>query len=517
MKGNFLKFKRKLIFARILKSCLAGIAAGLSVGGIFLGLSRLAIIGFEPILSLPVGAGVFLLIFISFYLLLRTSDKKLARQLDSRLSLREKVQTALAFEGEEGGMIELQREDAQRTLGNIKTRKFRVKRVWIYFLALILGAAILFAGFSAPNKRDWEPPEVIIPFEISEVQIAGIEELIRYTTESSMEEPYRSEVTAALTTLLGELKAATTEPEMEASVAKAITEIAGITYDSSSMTEILNAMWSTEDENIRALAKALNTSYWTEPDWGDFAEKYSALRESFTKVQDEVEPAEESASEPEAPTEEELMTRLKWRVETFTLKLGNALVSSKINESDILYSSLNKLINGSADGEFGGISAVASGIEGKTLEDASEEIDGVFGYMTDELYATISTQKTNTNVGEYVLKKLSTLFGVPVPLFERPEFAKNGGSSDSEDDFKDDEEGNNGGGIGEGVVFGSDDLVLDPLTGQYVEYGTLLANYNALMIEKLGNDKYGYTEEQKRAIEKYFALLYGGFKDDGEK
>ena len=142
-----------------------------------------------------------------------------------------------------------------------------------------------------------------------------------------------------------------------------------------------------------------------------------------------------------------------------------------------------------------------------------EEIDGVFETMTDELYGVSLTMKKNTNVGEYVLKRLEMLFGIPAPAFERPGFNENSSSDGTQEENKDDEEGPSSGGVGEGVVFGSDDLVLDPLTGEYVEYGTLLAKYNTLMIEKLGDDKYGYTEEQKKAIEKYFALLYGGFKD----
>ena len=131
--------------------------------------------------------------------------------------------------------------------------------------------------------------------------------------------------------------------------------------------------------------------------------------------------------------------------------------------------------------------------------------------MTEELYAVISAQKVNTNVGEHALKRLEMLFGMPAPAFERPVFAADSGGN-ADDDNKD-EDGPYQGGVGEGVVFGSDDLVLDPFTGKYVEYGTLYAKYNAIMNEKLGDEGYGYTEAQKKAIEKYFALLYGGFKN----
>ena len=84
-------------------------------------------------------------------------------------------------------------------------------------------------------------------------------------------------------------------------------------------------------------------------------------------------------------------------------------------------------------------------------------------------------------------------------------FVKNGedinkGNEDLDD--KDDEDTQNSGGVGEGVKFGSDDLVLDPLTGKYVEYGTLIDKYYAIIYEKL--DSGSYSEAQKDAIKKYF-------------
>ena len=77
---------------------------------------------------------------------------------------------------------------------------------------------------------------------------------------------------------------------------------------------------------------------------------------------------------------------------------------------------------------------------------------------------------------------------------------------------KENEGGTEGGGVGDGAIFGSNDLVLDPVTGQYVEYGTLLDKYYAVVFEKLQNGS--YNDEQKKMIENYFALLYGGIKKD---
>ena len=459
---------------RVLRSLLAGLSLGCLTGGVFLALSVLNILAAEPILALPTGAGVFAVAFFVTYLLLGVSERRLARRLDEQLALRERVQTAVEFKEQTGGMIELQREDTERVLGEISARSFKVRGLWVYFLALLLGIGVLTAGFFAPNRRDTVPEVPVIPFEISEVQIAGIEELSRYVENSQMQEPYRTQVKDSLDTLLAELREASTEPEMEASVAKALTAITETTYGASSMTEILNALWSTEEPTVRLLATALYTGDWTEPDWGDFAESYNAFCEGFSA----------------GDTEEDPAAVLKWRLESFSLKTGGALVSSGIDQGDPLYGAIDRLLS-----------------QGDKLIEALSP-------MAEELFDVISAQKINTNVGEYVLKKLCALFGVPIPAFERPDLRESGGTEDSD---REDEDLSNGGGVGEGAVFGSDDLILDPVTGEYVAYGTLYANYNARMLERLSDDAYGYTAEQKTAIEKYFALLYGGFKKEEEK
>ena len=202
-------------------------------------------------------------------------------------------------------------------------------------------------------------------------------------------------------------------------------------------------------------------------------------------------------------------------MENLSRKMTSALISSKIAQTDPLYASVYKLANGGDGVE--GFAAIPTSYANADRDALIAAVDRTLAAMTDTFYATISTQKTNTNVGEYTMTRLGLLFSVPIPEFERPDFVKRGEDISRDDqDLEEDNDENKptSGGVGEGVQYGSDDLVLDPLTGEYVEYGTLYARYNTLMIEKLGDEKYGYTEEQKKAIEKYFALLYSGFKDE---
>lgn len=515
MNKNFQKFKKRLLGLRVLKASIAGVSAGALASGVLLILHKRELIDIPRVALFSIVACAALVAFLTVFFALWTSNKRLARELDAKFSLNEKVQTALSFQNEQGEMYELQREDAENTLAHIKKNRLKPKRLWIYFVALILSAGVLTSGILTPEKEPYIPPEVVVPFEISEMQIAGIEELIKYVDSSKMEEPYKGDVLNALTVLLAELKAAKTEPEMQAALAVALTEITETTYDASSMTEILNGLWSTDDTNIRTLANALNTSHWRDPDWGDFAEKYENFRLVLTSGSAEESPKISTASETATDETDETASTLRWTLENLSRKTNNALALSGIAEDDPLYASVYKLINGSDDME--GLALIPTNHNGAGSEELITAIDTTLSAMTDAFYNTISVQKTNTNVGEYTLTRLGMLFSVPIPEFERPDFVKNGENINKGDQDLDDKENDNpsnSGGVGEGVKFGSDDLVLDPLTGEYVEYGTLYAKYNTLMIEKLGDEKYGYTEEQKKAIEKYFALLYSGFKDE---
>ena len=114
--------------------------------------------------------------------------------------------------------------------------------------------------------------------------------------------------------------------------------------------------------------------------------------------------------------------------------------------------------------------------------------------------------KVNTNEGENAVTQICNLFNISRPAFKRPYLY----DSDSFEGIEDD--GLGMGGIGGGAVYGSDDLVYDPNTNTYVEYGEILEKYYQAMIDKTFGE--GYTKEEKEALEKYFAILYGGFENE---
>ena len=71
-------------------------------------------------------------------------------------------------------------------------------------------------------------PEPEVPFEITQLQISAVEELIAYVSASEMDSPYKENIANDLTVMLDELKLATTEKERDLALEKAGTANAAI-------------------------------------------------------------------------------------------------------------------------------------------------------------------------------------------------------------------------------------------------------------------------------------------------
>ena len=80
-------------------------------------------------------------------------------------------------------------------------------------------------------------------------------------------------------------------------------------------------------------------------------------------------------------------------------------------------------------------------------------------------------------------------------------------------DDKDDDKEVGEGGYGSGeTVYGSDDIVLDPITGEHVKYGDLINTYYAMVTEALTSGE--VSEEVEQLINQYFSHLFNGAKQE---
>ena len=138
MKSHFLKFKRRAGRIRILKSVLSGLAAGLFAGGLFLLLSRLAVISIAPIISLPVGAGAAMVAALAVFFAIGASDKALAKRLDSEFSLNERVQTMIEHAGEDSGVLQMQRATLLTQLTHTHMKSELTRLILLSLLSLTI-------------------------------------------------------------------------------------------------------------------------------------------------------------------------------------------------------------------------------------------------------------------------------------------------------------------------------------------------------------------------------------------
>ena len=506
MGENFLKFKRKAFTVRLIKSILLGISAGMILVGVFLLLGNFEAVQLELTHVILIGVGGMLAVGGIGYLLLHRSDKALAKRLDADFSLNEKVQTMLAYTKHEGTIFDLQREDANASLGEIPTKRFKFKRLWIYILCLLVGATSLAGGILVHPVPVEEPELPEEAFALTDIQQAAMLELIAYVENSQMQSPYKENVATSLQELLASLQEATLASEKDAALETAVDYIYQQTDDSSAAVELMDALWRTESESCKRLAEALNYYEWMTIDSSKmFSNEMADFRTSLVH-------ADTVTSNPDKEKMAAETGELLLKMET---NISVSLMSSKLSETDDLYIQINRLATANETYEDNshmyGCSVLAEQATIIGYDNTQKELDTMFSALNGEIYRALEQHLANTGTGEYALTKLRELFFCALPKFERPNFyvATEG------DDFGDDEGGGGvGGGIGGGTVYGSDDLVLDPITNTYVEYGTILDKYYALMFGKV--DGGAYTEDEKEAMEKYFAILYGGFEEEGE-
>lgn len=509
MNENFIILKKKILVGTIFKSILCGLSLGLVASSIIALLQKLILDKVNILLCGIVFGGLLLVVGGLSLLLTYPIDEKIAREIDTQLSLKEKVQTLFAFRKTKGTIYDLQREDANSALNGAKIKIFGLKSIVLFAICIVIGTGMIVATALIPEKETTptEDEQVDVPFELTETQIQAIEEIISQVQNSEMDEPYKQNVVVALTKLLDDLKHVDTIEARDIALEEAIDTILIEVDNSSSTIEIVNEIWKTGTKQTELLAKLLNYYDWPKIDeWDKYVEKVTAFRESFMYQTIENEKLDETKRQEET----------KLILASAGEKIITALSLSKIDENDTLYVALIKYATSNEyNEEFGtrlyGFQTLSQLIDELGYKDTQRELDGTFTSFTNELFYVLSQQKTNTDTGEFAITKICTLFSYTIPKFERPTFIES-----STDDSNEDDKGNSGtsGSIGDGTQYGSDDLVYDPISNKYVEYGVILDKYYAIMFNKVENGS--YTDEEKLALEKYFDILYGGFDEEDE-
>jgi hypothetical protein len=244
---------------------------------------------------------------------------------------------------------------------------------------------------------------------------------------------------------------------------------------------------------LKELAKAINYySYTDTEEWENFSDGFALFRIAF--IHDDV-----LAEDPDL---DKMSADTKLLLTSAVSGVNMAFTRAGMTSTDPLYSVLKQIF----ENEESGLSVIAS--SDLDYEGLQAALDTALASANSELFDIIVANKTNTDTGEYAMKRIASVFSYPCPGFERPKLRD---SSQNSAGGSENEGGGGQGAIGSGTAFGSDDLVLDPNTDEYVEYGTIISRYYEIIFGKLEGDS--YTEEEKAALEKYFKILYGTAND----
>ncbi len=503
MGETFLRFKRRANLIRFLRAFFTGAGSGAFAAGVLNLLSRLELITLHPAFSFLIGGGAALVLW-SVLFFVGIGDEKLARMLDSELSLDERTLTMLQYRDENSAIHKLQREDAEAALASVPTGKLRFRKLPLYIAIFVLGCAMLTVSFFFSKTEEVPaPPPHEEEFRLTAEKERYLAELIKEVEASEMEETYKEKTVALLEGLIEVLKVTDTVRAKDAAVSLAMGNILSETDASSYAVELITALYQNGHPPLQELALALNYYDWQKTD----ADKifYRDMEDKFA-VSLVYKPASDvSLSE----TEDPIVSENALILQKASTGIVGVLSSLNMPADDPLYIALYRLALAEEENADGtrvyGLSRLSEMPASAGLEATEREIVATVKALSVDIYAALLKNRANTETGETVVRRLAVILDTELPAFERPVFngTSSGGGSD--------EETGTGGAISGGTEYGSDDLVYDPYTNTYLPYGEVLDRYYALMLGSVENGE--HTEKECLALLKYFSILYGGFEE----
>lgn len=502
MGEGFKQVKTKYMWVAAIISALLG----LSFGGIALGAQLLL----NKLVGMPFRWLYCILICLAFalvgggvaFLLLYPRDKKLAKELDNVHGLNEKVQTALACKNEQGEVVEMLQSDTDARLHNLQKLTFgqwlkhNMNRIWACFVVVPLAVGITVGGLVAPSiitdpDDEQSNPSEDEPFAVTDEQLDAVQALIIDVNASELTDESKTLVVESLNRLFNNLLFAETYGEMTGYVNSTINSVERTIKQPLSYKALANALGSVaQNEIAKMIADGVQVyKNYTIVTYSDveyfYIERTTAVegvvQQQITEWLEALADSKDKVDDTEQDDEETTQ-------QTISASIATALGLSQVNEKDGLRSILY---------EFARNVALSNNVV-----DNNSALKLEIG-LTNEL----AEQTYLLAMNKYVTNSLRRTFDLDIPADE--DFVP----TYSEETNKNEGEGNTQGGYGKGdMLYGSDDLVYDPSTGEYVTYGELLNDYYAIVDALLRDGT--LTEEQQAILRSYFEILFSGIAEE---
>lgn len=508
MSGGFGKIKRLVKINNVIKSVLNALAVAAVLGAVFMALDRRAIYGFNLIVFASVLGGGALFTFLVSLLAYRKSDKKLALGLDTELKLNEKVQTMVAFRDQEGSVIDVQREDADNRLAEVKKVKLTTRGRLASVLAFFIAACMLVASVTLiPQVVEAAEPEP--DYEMSEYEKQLLQNLIEYVERSEAVEKEKEDILKTLRDLQTYLNDTVKESAKKDRVVNTILDVREAVDKVNFLDDIKNIANDRGFTAVNRFADALIVLRATSKLGASMPEAFAAIEASLS------------------PTRSEFTTIDSFERMGDFMNEVKAVIASVKNEN---------LVTASTDPFISALSAFSEEVyefcSGTTPEPSivQEQFDiyffgnppfeEAFAAVLNQLnvkkvYDALAQENKNIEVGTYVEKQLMSIFNIAQEMLpgEEGDITNNVGE---DNEYAPPEEETDqtitNGGLGDGnLLFGANDTIYYPEVEDFVQYGDALAFYQNKIIEMIES---GMITDEKLIdyYSRYFDLLFGSEK-----
>ncbi|MCI5745731.1 MAG: apolipoprotein A1/A4/E family protein [Erysipelotrichaceae bacterium] len=489
--SSFDKFRKKIIIESLIKSIACGISISLFCETIFIVLCKRIPLNVHVIIHVLFTLIISILFSNIFYKkVFYVSDKKIALRLDKDANLNERCQTMVEFKDDNSLLAFLQRKDTYDKLEktSCKTLKFKfsISTLVMFVITMSLFVSSLFIESKkiTPEADDTSSEEEIVSseensssedFSSSEdsssseqenQESSGIDEAFENMKEEvdkneGLNDQNKEDIKSDLDDLKEQITDENNENKEE-SIDQSKEEIDQKLDDQITKDEIGEALQNQDSTN--EVGKGVSNG-----DKDQTSSSLEELRESLSSLTGQ---------------------ELKDALEDIASDIKAALSQSQVDESDELYQAFDKF----ADNLNENAQNVAD-------SDIQEQIDQTFNQAIEDISNALDKQNAIEDLKESLDQQLEDL---------KEQVSDNSSSNNQNNEGN--EEGSGGGGgngasSGSGdIIYASDDLIYDPITGQYVTYGEVLSYYYSLMLIDMENGE--IPEDLQSLINDYFSSLY---------
>lgn len=505
---SFVKLKKKSIISAIIASVIVGVFSALFAVGVVMLSVKLSANRLDWFYYLIIGIGGFIISGGICFIIIKPTDKSVAKRLDDEYGLKERTQTMLEFKEQDSAMLRLQRLDTEERLKNLPQKKFSqalVKsvflKIWQYLAVGVVGVSLFLAGVIVPSRYT---PSYDDNFIYNDWDASTLQQLIQDIKNSRTEDKVKIPVVESLTLLDEALKETTSKSEMRQKVKACASTIDGAVILANTyrvVAEAINQYTSLKDFKFALISAS--DSYKNELRITSIVEVESRASNSESLIRGILNNYI-NTFEGSFATATEVVT-IREKVLEFLNPFNESLSEEKLIENKLI----DKLNNtdfyqvlSTYSTELGNKNLLYS-YQSTTISYAKEIVKTADSNYVSSASRLLSTQVYNRMIDEFALNTLSDLFGVSV----YPEDLNLPGISDGDSSS---DSSSQGGSVGdEDVIYGGDDAIFDPDSNTHVQYGKVWNTYMARLYERLNDPDYELSDEMKNYIKQYIKALTG--------